>query len=74
MDEEKSSTKAEQPCKIVGQLLPAIIEAINPETIKFVDQGVAVNVLKNTVTREVVASSRCISRQEICNHRDHLNN
>ena len=46
MEKEKNPTKAEHPCKITGQLVLAINEAVNPKTMKVVNQEVAANVLR----------------------------
>ena len=46
MEEEKNLAKTEQQRKIATQLVLTIDEAVNPKTMKVMDQGVAANVMR----------------------------
>ena len=46
MDKEKSLTKAKHSHKIVDQLVLTIDEEVSPETMRAMDQGSAVIILK----------------------------
>ena len=77
MEEEKSPTRAEKPCKTADLVVHVTNRAVSPKTMGATVQEPAVFIRKKTALRKVMASFGHTSQHESSNHRDlrdHLNN